>query len=157
MAADDATSFADARQILDGKLATLRLIVPDAPGGEIEAVQALAERRGLREVEISAQAPAAQGRQGRVRLQLSAMATPEQASRFLDSVGRERRLFTVPAFSLEGRAGGDVRLTASLDAYHGALGFPRTADVDPVTSSTVTVDPTMLPAVAASQSRNWRS
>jgi len=127
LAAASTHSFPEERTLLDGRLETLRRILPDGanPGSDVALVRELAEGARLSAVEALARPPIeSAAAKADVVIDLAAAGRYADVDRFFRQVALSHRLIDVDGLALTAAPSGLVRLTAVLQLPYRPLRAP---------------------------------
>lgn len=109
-------SFADERHLLDGRLETLRRILPDAPNpsSDVAVVRDLAKNLKLASLEITPRAPLETGTRAEIPLEVVGSGRFEEIDRFFRQVALSHRLIDVEGLTLAAGPDDQVRFAGVL-------------------------------------------
>lgn len=121
--------FADERRLLDGRLETLRRILPDGPNpaSDLAVVKELARALKLASLELTPRPPLEIGHQGDVPVELVGVGRFEEIDRFFRQLALSHRLIDVESLTLTAEREDQVRFAALLRLPYRPLRAPLPA------------------------------
>jgi hypothetical protein len=121
--------FADERRLLDGRLETLRRILPDGPNpaSDLAVVKELAKTLKLTSLEVTPKAPLETGPRGDVPAEVVGVGRFEEIDRFFRQIALSQRLIDVESLTLIPERELQVRFAALLRLPYRPLQAPLPA------------------------------
>ena len=121
--------FVDERRLLDGRLETLRRILPDGPNpaSDLAVVQELAKTLKLASLEVTPKSPLETGPRGEVPVEVVGVGRFEEIDRFFRQIALSHRLIDVESLTLIPEREVQVRFAALLRLPYRPLQAPLPA------------------------------
>lgn len=121
--------FADERRLLDGRLETLRRILPDgpSPASDLAVVRDLAKALKLTSLQVAPRAPLETGHRGDLPVEVVGVGRFEEIDRFFRQVALSHRLIDAESLTLTAEPDDQVRFAALLRLPYRPTGAPLPA------------------------------
>jgi hypothetical protein len=121
--------FADERRLLDGRLETLRRILPDgpSPASDLAVVRDLAKALRLTSLQVAPRAPLETGHRGELPVEVVGVGRFEEIDRFFRQVALSHRLIDAESLTLTAEPEDQVRFAALLRLPYRPTGAPLPA------------------------------
>lgn len=118
--------FADERRLLDGRLETLRRILPDgpSPASDLAVVRDLAKALKLTSLQVAPRAPLETGHRGDLPVEVVGVGRFEEIDRFFRQVALSHRLIDAESLTLTAEPDDQVRFAALLRLPYRPTGAP---------------------------------